>query len=81
MNLLATALQPYATLPGEAVMSVCLLVVIAGAAIIFGVLEIIHRGAWNQRFQNETSLELGHVLRSHARRGRSSARYPNKTAV
>ncbi|MBI4869667.1 MAG: hypothetical protein HY816_22235 [Candidatus Wallbacteria bacterium] len=67
MELLATALQPYNALPTETVFSILLFVVIAGAAIIFSVREIVSRGLWNQRFQENSRLRLGHVIRSAAR--------------
>ncbi|MBI3890010.1 MAG: hypothetical protein HY303_00615 [Candidatus Wallbacteria bacterium] len=78
MELLATAFQPYTSLPSDALASVFFLVVIAGAAIIMGIREIVSRGRWNQQFQQNTRLRLSHVLRSAARNGRPRGHHPQR---
>ncbi len=76
MELLATAFQPYTSLPTDALLAVAVLVLIGGSAIIFGIVEIVSRGRWNQQFQEQTRLRLGNVLRSAARRGQPRENYP-----
>ncbi len=73
METLASALEPYQVLPGEAIASVVFLVFVAGGVIIFAASEIMSRGLWNQRFREGSTLSLGPMLRSHEQRGRQQA--------